>query len=160
MKARRVMAVVIALSVFIWVRARDRASSDPEEAPRSTERYRPTVQEGLGASVAILLDNSGSMSDSPEGGGNPKADIARDVLSQVLAQTDSFTSRQPGFPVNIGLYVFSTFVTRAMPMGPYDRERLRSTLATLPSPDGGTAIGDAMEAAVTDLYGAGTIRKY
>jgi hypothetical protein len=160
MKARRVIAIVVALGVIYMVRSRNESPADSSDAPRSSEKYRPTVQEGLGASVAILLDNSGSMSDAPASGGGNKADIAREVLARVLAQTDSFARRQPGFPVNIGLYVFSADVARAMPIGPWDKDRLSAALAALPSPDGGTAIGDAMDVAVKDLYGAGTIRKY
>jgi hypothetical protein len=64
MKRRNVVAVVIALSVFLWARSRERGGDDSGtgEASRATEKYRPTVQEGLGASVAILLD-TGSMAD-------------------------------------------------------------------------------------------------
>lgn len=163
MKLRRLLAILIALAVILVTRARrERGGSDSDsDRPTTTERYAATVQEGLGASVAILLDNSGSMEEAPEDGGDgTKASIAREVLERVISQTDSFVVRQPGFPVNVGLYVFNKRVQRALPIGPYDRERFRQALADLEEPDGGTAIGDAMEAAVTDLYSAGTIRKY
>ena len=155
----------IALALVFWVVTRfvGRAPSGSDDAVEGsdTARYRPTVQEGLGASVAILLDNSGSMEDVPgDDAGAPKFRIARDVLAQVLEQTEAFVARQSGFPVNVGLYVFSSGVERALPIGPYDREKLAAALAKLPAPDGATAIGDAMNVAVEDLYGAGTIRKY
>jgi hypothetical protein len=159
MKLRRLLAVLVALAVLYVVRSmRERSAESPR--PATTEKYAPTVQEGLGASVAILLDNSGSMEEAPGTGGGSKAAIAREVLERVLSQTDSFVTRQPGFPVNVGLYVFNKRVVRALPIGPYDGARFRATLAALKAPDGGTAIGDAMEVAVTDLYSAGTIRKY
>lgn len=125
------------------------------------DRYKPTVQEGLGASVAILLDQSGSMKDPPRrGGGGPKFAVAREALERVLAQTDSFVATQSGFPVNVGLYAFSGSVRRVLPIKPYDRDALRQALSELPRPTGSTAIGDAMLAATSDLYSAGTIRKY
>jgi hypothetical protein len=162
MKLRRVIAVLVAIVVIVWQQFRgNRGDSTPDERAPSTEKYRATVQEGLGASVAILLDNSGSMDDRPENGdGGTKAAIARKVLEDVLLQTDSFAARQPGFPVNLGLYVFSKDVVRTLPIGRYDREKLRAALAAIEEPDGGTAIGDAMDMAVADLYGSGTIRKY
>jgi hypothetical protein len=155
----------VVLGLFIWVVLRfidsERSeSSDRAAAEVDTARYRPAVQEGLGASVAILLDNSGSMEDPPDGGGSPKYQVARAALAQVLEQTEAFVAQQAGFPINVGLYVFSSGVERALPIGPYDRSALAAALARLPEPDGATAIGDAMDAAVQDLYAAGTIRKY
>jgi hypothetical protein len=43
---------------------------------------------------------------------------------------------------------------------PYQREVLRTALAAMPLPNGGTAIGEALDAARRDLYTAGVIRKY
>lgn len=157
---RLVVAAIVALVLLVRWFASDERDSSSGESP-AAGKYVATVQEGLGASVAILLDNSGSMDDEPDsGGGETKAGISRAVLERVLAQTDSFVQRQPGFPVNLGLYVFSSEVERVLPIAPYDRGRLREALLSLREPDGGTAIGDAIEAAVPDLYGAGTIRKY
>jgi hypothetical protein len=155
-------AILVAVAtVFAQFCARARSDDGDGDESIDTTRYQATVQEGLGASVAILLDNSGSMDDTPDSGGDElKATIAKRVLGQVLAQTDSFVAKQSGFPVNIGLYVFSDRVQTPLPMGPYNREALTSALAAIPKPDGATAIGDAMEAAITDLYAAGTFRKY
>ena len=137
------------------------SADESDEGVDPGAAYQPTVQEGLGASVAILLDQSGSMDDEPESGGDsPKYVIAREALGQVLAQTDSFVARQSGFPVNVGLYVFARRVRRVLPVAPYDRAALDAALAGLPDPDGSTAIGDAMAVAVRDLYSSGTIRKY
>jgi uncharacterized protein with von Willebrand factor type A (vWA) domain len=160
--ARRIIAILIAIVAIVIARTRD-PGPDPSpvtDAPMDPP-VRATVQEGLGASVAILLDNSGSMKDTPgTRRGEAKAAIARDVLERVLSQTDSFVARQPGFPVNVGLYAFNSKVDRVLSIGPYDREKLRAALAAVGPPRGGTAIGLAMETAVVDLYSAGTIRKY
>ena len=161
MKLRRLLAILIALCVVYVFRSRSaREPSEESDRPAATEKYTAAVQEGLGASVAILLDNSGSMKESTEGDGGSKAAVAREVLERVLAQTDSFVVKQPGFPINVGLYVFNKRVVRSLPIGPYNRDSLGAALAAVRSPNGGTAIGDAMEVAVTDLYSAGTIRKY
>lgn len=158
------MAILIALAVVFYSRARFSSPTDSATVAADTTdqgRFRPTVQEGLGVSVAILLDQSGSMEDPPNsGGGNPKYVIARDAIAQVLAQTDSFVVQQSGFPVNIGLYVFDSHVRKVLPIAPYNRAVLRSALGALPEPSGNTAIGEAMQYATRDLYSAGTIRKY
>ena len=164
-RSRSVAIWIILLIALVFTRTRrarnrDRDAAAPEPAT-TAGRYKPSVQEGLGASVAILLDQSGSMKDSPKrGGGGPKFAVARAALERVLAQTDSFVATQTGFPVNVGLYAFSGSVRRVLPIGPYDRDALKRALSELPPPTGATAIGDAMLAATTDLYSAGTIRKY
>lgn len=170
MNARRLIAIVLVLVAVFFIRRRDprthpvadtTSSASATTGASSDGRYTATVQEGLGASVAILLDNSGSMKDRTRSGSRQaKAAIARDVLEQVLSQTEAFVARQPGFPVNIGLYAFNSEVDRVLPIGPYDRERLKHALESLPAPKGGTAIGAAMDLAAVELYSAGTIRKY
>src|SRR5678816_4110102 len=133
------------------------ASSD---SSATTDKYVPTVDEGLGASIAILIDNSGSMEKAAKGDSRPKYVVARKALEAMLASTDSFVARQPDFPINVGLYRFSSRVTPMVPVGKYDRAALVAALDSMPEPDGGTAIGTAMRQAREDLYRAGTIRKY
>lgn len=170
MRARRIIAIAVAIAAILvsrWVR---REAADPQadtELAADTvtatppDRYAAKVQEGFGASVAILLDNSGSMKERTRSGSRQaKAAIAREVLAEVLSQTETFVQRQPGFPVNVGLYTFSSDVQKVLPIAPYDRVTLKRALESLPRPKGGTAIGDAMDVAAVDLYSAGTIRKY
>jgi VWA domain-containing protein len=128
--------------------------------PVSTAKYVPAKTEGLGVSVAILIDNSGSMKDRARGDQRPKYQVARQALEAMLATTDSFVTRQPGVPVNVGLYQFSSDVQPLVPVRPYDRAGLDSALESMSLPSGGTAIGTAMDVARADLYQAGTIRKY
>lgn len=124
------------------------------------DKYVPEVDEGLGASVAILIDNSGSMEKSAKGENRPKYIVAREAIEAMLASTDSFAARQPEFPINVGLYRFSSRVTPMVAVARYNRAALAAALDAMPTPDGGTAIGTAMEAARADLYRAGTFRKY
>lgn len=161
----RLIRIVVVLVVVAFLARRNRGSGEAErvdsDISADTTRYVAQVQEGLGASVAILLDQSGSMEDPPASGGTRgKYLMAREALAEVLAQTDSFVARQPGFPVNVGLYTFDSGVRPVLPIAAFDRGALDRALDQLPAPDGNTAIGDAMERATADLYRAGTIRKY
>lgn len=133
--------------------ARDGSATTPD-------KYVPEVEEGLGASVAILIDNSGSMEERAKGDRRRKYVVAREALEAMLASTDSFVARQPDFPINVGLYRFSSRVHVMVPVSRYNRTALMAALDSMPEPDGGTAIGDAMERARADLYRAGTFRKY
>ena len=128
-------------------------------AADSAPRYRPEGDEGLGVSVAILVDNSGSMAKSAKGDPRPKYLVAREAIQAMLAATDSFVARRPDFPVNVGLYQFSSRVVPLVPVQRYDPVKLHDALGMMPEPKGGTAIGNAMDAAREDLYRAGTIRK-
>ncbi len=158
----RFLVMIIVLGVIFASRRNRRhaTSDDGASAPADTGRYTSTVDQGLGASIALLLDVSGSMSSEAKGDSRPKYIVAREALKAMLEATDSFVVRQPGFPINVGLYAFNSEVTRLVPVKPYNREELLSALANSPTPGGSTAIGDAMDLARQDLYRAGTIRKY
>jgi Mg-chelatase subunit ChlD len=133
-----------------------RAANDSTyEAP-----YQAEVDEGLGAAVAIVIDTSGSMKEQAPGDSRPKYIVAQEALAAMLDATDAFVARRPDFPIKIGVYTFSSSVQTQRPILPYDRAALRQTMANLPRPGGGTAIGDAMREARPDLYRAGVFRKY
>jgi Mg-chelatase subunit ChlD len=139
-------------------RPNDARSSDGAAA--SEAPYQAEVEEGLGAAVAILVDTSGSMKDRAPGDSRSKYAVAQEALEAMLDATDAFVAKRPDFPIKIGVYSFSSSVHRLRPIQPYDRSAIRSTLAGLPRPGGGTAIGDAMREARPDLYRAGVFRKY
>ena len=136
----------------------DSIAAEPREP--ASERYKPEVDEGLGASIAIVIDNSGSMEDEAKGDSRPKYIVAREAIEAMLASTDSFVAKQPDFPINVGLYRFSDRVTQMAPVTRYDRAALTAALDAMPEPDGGTAIGRALDSARAGLYRAGTFRKY
>src|SRR6185503_6373340 len=70
--------------------------------------YQSEVEEGLGAAIAILIDNSGSMRQEAPGDGRPKFVVAQEAIEAMLDATDAFASRRPDFPIKIGLYAFSS----------------------------------------------------
>ena len=129
--------------------------ADEDNAP-----YQAEVDEGLGAAVAILIDTSGSMKETAPGDTRPKYVVARQALLAMLDATDAFVARRPDFPIRIGVYSFSSSVSRVLPIQPYERAVVRAAIARLPGPGGGTAIGEAMDGARPDLYRAGVFRKY
>jgi hypothetical protein len=136
----------------------DRTSA--ASASESTATYQAEVEEGLGAAVAILVDTSGSMRERAPGDSRSKYTVALEALEAALDATDAFIARRPDFPIKIGVYSFSSGVHQLRPIQPYNREAIRSALAKLPRPGGGTAIGEAMREARPDLYRAGVFRKY
>jgi Mg-chelatase subunit ChlD len=164
--ARRLHASIIAVVVLTVVGAcepntrRDRPSAAAHKPEESDAPYQAEVEEGLGAAVAILVDTSGSMKEKAPGDSRPKYVVAQQALEAMLDATDAFVARRPDFPIKIGVYSFSSSVHVLRPIQLYDRAAIRATLASLPRPGGGTAIGDAMRAARPDLYRAGVFRKY
>jgi Mg-chelatase subunit ChlD len=142
-------------------RDRREASADttvPAFAPES-ERYRPTMSEGVGIALDIVLDNSGSMDDKAQGDTRSKSDEARRAILAMLDATDRAIAANPDVPVKIALHTFSKGVTEVLPMQPYDRAAVRAALNSIPEPKGGTAIGYGLDAAREALYTSGMFRK-
>lgn len=164
---RVVLLVIVAL--FAILRSRSRHQAQPTiddgarvvvDGPRDTGKYVAKGDEGLGAAVAIMIDNSGSMRQNAGSDTRPKYLVARAALEDMLASTDSFAAKQPGFPIKVGLYYFASGVHTLAPMQPYDAAAVRAALDSMPKPQGGTAIGEAMDVARKSLYESGMIRKY
>jgi Mg-chelatase subunit ChlD len=152
-----VLLLVSISACEVNVPARRSATARPadDRAP-----YQAEVDEGLGAAVAILVDTSGSMREMAPGDTRPKHVVARESLEAMLDATDAFVARRPDFPIKIGIYTFSSGVSRVLPIRVYNRDIVRASLKQLPAPGGGTAIGEAMRDARPDLYRAGVFRKY
>ena len=56
------------------------------------------------------------MRDKAGGDSRPKYQVARQALEEMLASTDSFAAKQPGFPIKVGLYYFSSDVHSLAPV--------------------------------------------
>jgi Mg-chelatase subunit ChlD len=140
---------------------RDRSAEARAAREReSAASYQADVEEGLGAAVAILIDTSGSMRDDAPGDSRPKYVVAQEALEATLDATEAFIAKRPDFPIKIGIYSFASNVRTLLPIQLYDRAAVRSALARVPRPGGGTAIGEALGEARPDLYRAGVFRKY
>jgi Mg-chelatase subunit ChlD len=155
-------AAVLLAGLLVACESNARRDRSPRGAAASDADapYQAEVEEGLGAAVAILIDTSGSMKERAPGDSRPKYVVAQEAIEAMLDATDAFVARRPDFPIKIGVYSFSSGVRTLRPIQPYARAAIRSVLANLPGPGGGTAIGDAMRAARPDLYRAGVFRKY
>ena len=159
--ARVLVPVLLLLTCACQVResssrrdARD-ARDEADAAP-----YQATIDEGLGAAVAILVDTSGSMRENAAGDTRPKYVVAQEAIEAMLDATDAFVAKRPDFPIKVGIYSFSSSVRTLRSIQPYDRTAIRQALDGLPRPGGGTAIGEALREARPDLYRAGVFRKY
>lgn len=88
------------------------------------------------AAVVLCIDTSGSMAST---------DVAPTRSEAARAAAEAFIDGVPD-GTRIGLVSFST---SALPLGPLtdDRDAARNQLAEMPAPNGGTAIGDALETA-------------
>ncbi|MEO7455053.1 MAG: vWA domain-containing protein [Gemmatimonadaceae bacterium] len=142
------------------------ACGDPKPDPRAitvvpdtATRYKSTVDEGLGVSVVIVLDNSGSMRDRASGDKRPKTELAKEAIERALDATEAAIVKRPDYPINVSLIVFSSETSTILRMQAYNRDSVRAAITRLPKPRGGTAIGDAMIEAKQALYNAGTFRK-
>ena len=154
----RLAVAALALSLPACDDSNRRRAPIYEEA--SAAPYQSEVDEGLGAAVAILIDTSGSMKEKALGDDRSKADVAREALEAMFDATESLVAKRRDFAVKVGIYSFSSDASTVLPMQPFDRTAVRNALARLPSPGGGTAIGEAMSTARPDLYRSGVFRKY
>jgi len=140
---------------------RDDRRIDEQLAPATT----PPVREGLAA--AIVIDVSGSMSETVRGDGGreePKIAIARRAALDLVNQFARYAAERKEEPVLLGLYEFSERSGAAdcrpiVPMGSPDTARAEAALAAVRA-DGGTPIGNAMIAAKRELDATGLTRRH
>jgi hypothetical protein len=115
----------------------------------------------VGISVAIILDVSGSMSNPPGSGGEPKYLQASKAIATITSYLEGLTRRQKDLKVQVTLLKFSNGVDTVLPMTqltPAGIAKLKG--AEDPAnfqPNGNTAIGAALEAGAQALAQSGTI---
>ena len=116
-----------------------------------------------GTAVVILVDTSGSMRQSVSDRGGqkrPKNEIAKNALAQILEHTNKWKKEHPQANLQMGIYNFSSLVNEVLPMGDFDETKAKAALNRIPLPNGGTAIGTALEDAFKALYRSGCTRKF
>ena len=169
---------VMLAGVIVFGMCRER-SVDPSigrvaEAPDRTDRQIdeelqlvPPVTARDGLAAAIVIDVSGSMRDSVDGGDGrrvPKIEIARRSARDLVDQFARYAEEHRDEPVLLGIYEFSERngepdARPVIPMGAPDRLRADAALARLRA-DGGTPIGNAMIAAKRELDATGLTRRH
>jgi len=122
------------------------------------------MREGIAA--LVLMDVSGSMSESVSDGGQerPKIVVARRAAQSLIHQFATYAAGHPDEPVLVGLFEFSErrgdpSVREVIPLSPADPARTEAALARMRA-DGGTPIGDAMVAAKRALDSSGLTRRH
>jgi uncharacterized protein YegL len=139
------------------------ATNPPSPAPGAAAIDLPKVDQRLCTAVVLLIDTSGSMSQSvPDRGGaqQPKHLIARRALDRIVDYTNTWRQSHADRVLQLGIYHFSSAVHEVLPMGVFDGAAAKSAVARIPGPGGGTAIGNALEAGFKALYASGCVRKY
>lgn len=127
----------------------------PINLPQATQR--------LGTAVVVLIDTSGSMSQTVadhSGRQRAKYEIARDALKHIVEVTDTWHKKHPDSNLFLGIVNFSGVPATVLPMGPFDVAAAEQSLTRIPAPAAGTAIGLALEEGFKALYGTGCIRKH
>ncbi|MEO5818392.1 MAG: vWA domain-containing protein [Gemmatimonadaceae bacterium] len=158
--ARRTIAGAVGIVVLAGCDASPRRdASATADTGAAVERYQPAGDEGLGVSVVIVLDNSGSMREKASGDKRRKFEVAKIAIERALDATEAALTKRPDYPVKVSLISFSDETQTVLEMQPYNRDSVRAAIGRLTRPSGGTAIGDAMDVARQALYKAGTFRK-
>lgn len=130
-------------------------------------RFGPDFEAGrnfvddFGVSIALVVDVSGSMYDPPATGGDPKFVQAARALETVATYLEGLTASQPDLKIQVALLKFSNDVETLLPMTVLDAGGMAQLKALARpesfEPDGGTAIGRAVEAGAEALAQSGTI---
>lgn len=139
------------------------ATHPPAPAPVAARIDLPKVDQRLCTAVVLLIDTSGSMSQSvAERGGaqQPKHLLARRALDRIVDYTTKWRETHSDRVLQLAIYHFSSAVHEVLPMGVFDGAAAKSAVGRIPGPGGGTAIGLALEAGFRSLYSSGCVRKY
>jgi hypothetical protein len=135
----------------------------PKAAPAAYHLDLPKADAKPGTAVVILVDTSGSM-DQPvpdaQGKPRPKYLIARDALNGIVAYTADWKKSHPKSPLQLAIFNFSSRVNPVLPMGDFDADKAKTAIGKIPAPNGGTAIGLAIEEGYKALYKSGCARKF
>jgi len=122
----------------------------------------PKVEARGGTAVVILVDTSGSMEQSVPDGGKRRAKylIAKDALQHIIDHTAQWKKEHSSSTLQMGIFHFSSGVAEVLPMGDFDQAKAQQALGRIGHPNGGTAIGRAMEEGAKALYRSGCTRKF
>jgi Mg-chelatase subunit ChlD len=123
----------------------------------------PQVEARAGTAVAILIDTSGSMEQAvpdQKGTPRPKYQIAQAALDRIIRQTAQWKKSHSGQTLQLGIYHFSSTVSPVLPMADFDEAKAQAAVKRIPRPQGGTAIGRAIQEGYQALYQSGCNRKF
>jgi hypothetical protein len=140
----RVMAVILAAGLTLM-------AGCPAKPTAAAVFTPPQPAQGGAKSigVVILIDTSGSMK-SPvadrDGRSRPKHELASEALSEILRQAGDWAKAHGDRPFNLSIQHFSGSAHPVLNMGRFDHDTTQQAVNGIPKPDGGTAIGLALQA--------------
>jgi Mg-chelatase subunit ChlD len=120
----------------------------------------PTAIDGIG--IAVILDRSGSMSESvpdTDGQARDKEGIAKRSVMAVIRRCETFANANPKRKVQLAVYQFDDTVEQIVPFSVPSVSTDEPAVDTI-SPNAYTAIGDAVAKAKTDLDATGLTNKH
>jgi hypothetical protein len=123
----------------------------------------PAAEPVHGTAVVILVDTSGSMRDpvrDHDGKKRPKDEIARAALDKIVQSTADWKKTHADQMLQLGILEFSDHVQRVLPVAAFDQAKSTAAVKKIRAPEGGTAIGLALEDGFKALYGTGCDRKF
>ncbi len=167
---RRLALGVVIMAALSGCKPRQDTKPMPAKAPVTEPRFHspytinlPKVDQRLGTAVVVLLDTSGSMANPVQdrtGRSRPKHEIAREALEGILQYTHDWKQKHPDRVLELGIYRFSSAAVEVLPIGAFDLAKAREAVKRIPTPGGGTAIGQALEDGFKALYKTGCTRKF
>ncbi len=119
----------------------------PLEATSNSDARQPDT-----VGLIFCLDVSRSMDSLIDG--KAKIDISKNAMRTVFGQVESYVESHPDKKVQVGLVSFSGNTRLVVAPAPFHKARLERELGALRS-SGGTAIGDAMILAISELHKSG-----
>jgi hypothetical protein len=115
----------------------------------------------FGISVVIAMDVSGSMADQPQSGGEPKFIQATKALATVASYIETLAQKQKDLKIQVSILRFNNHVEEVLPLTLLNTAGvIKLNNAVNPGnfrPNGGTAIGGAMQLGSEILAQSGTI---
>ena len=124
----------------------------------------PRAEPRPGTAVVVLVDTSGSMEQEVPDQDHrlrPKYQIAHDALQRIIETTARWRKDHADSPpVYLGIYHFSSSVYPDLPVTEFNQGKAQAALNAIPRPNGGTAIGLALQEGFKDLYRSGCARKF
>ena len=128
--------------------------------PITIDQTKPKV---AGIAIVTLIDTSGSMTDSvPNGQGKkePKYKLAKEAMQRIVGITTDYQVKRPYTRIDFALFHFSGSVHEIMGITEFTKEKVEKSIAKIPEPDGGTAIGLAIHEGFKELYKSPCDKKY
>jgi Mg-chelatase subunit ChlD len=167
---RRSLALVAGLALLAAAGCGESPQSQPGPKPGESKSPPaahhvdlPKAEPRPGTAVVILVDTSGSMAQpvpDAKGKPRPKSEIAREALNGIVGYTADWKKGHANAHLELAVFNFSSRVNPVLPMGEFDATKAQAAIGKIPAPNGGTAIGLAVEEGYKALYRSGCARKF